>query len=156
MTWKAGVDVLSFGASKNGAMACEAVVLFDKSMSKEFEFRRKRAGHLFSKMRLLASQMETYLEDDLWLKNAWHANQMAKRLHDGLSKIEGIVVPADIDANILFPKFPASLTEDLNSQGIEFYSDRWEDGVVRLVTAFNTPENEVDSFIEAVQKHMDT
>jgi threonine aldolase len=156
MTWKAGVDVLSFGASKNGAMACEAVVLFDKSMSKEFEFRRKRAGHLFSKMRLLASQMETYLEGDLWLKNAWHANQMAKRLHDGLSKIEGIEVPTDIDANILFPKFPAALTEDLNSQGIEFYSDRWEEGVVRLVTAFDTPENHVDSFIAAVQKHMDT
>ena len=156
MTWKAGVDVLSFGASKNGAIACEAVVLFDKSMSKEFEFRRKRAGHLFSKMRLLASQMETYLEDGLWLKNAWHANQMAKRLHDGLSKIEGIEVPTDIDANILFPKFPAALTEDLNSQGIEFYSDRWEEGVVRLVTAFDTPENHVDSFIAAVQKHMDT
>ena len=156
MTWKAGVDALSFGASKNGAMACEAVVLFDRSLSQEFEFRRKRAGHLFSKMRLLASQMEAYLEADLWLKNARHANQMAKRLHNGLSRIEGIEMSANVDANILFPKFPAALTQDLNSQGIEFYSDRWEEGIVRLVTAFDTPQNHVDGFLAAVQKHMST
>ncbi len=154
MTWKAGVDVVSFGASKNGAMASEAVILFDKSMSQEFEFRRKRAGHLLSKMRLLASQMEAYLKDDLWLKNATHANQMAKRLNDELSKINGIETPDQVDANIIFAKFPTALTEDLNAQGIKFYSDRWEAGVVRLVTTFNTPEEHVDDFILAVQKHM--
>ena len=155
MTWKAGVDVVSFGASKNGALASEAVIIFNKNMSQEFEFRRKRAGHLFSKMRLLSSQMEAYLKEDLWLKNARHANRMAKRLNNGLSKIQGIQVPDHVDANIIFPKFPTALTEDLNAQGIKFYSDRWEAGTVRLVTAFNTPQEHVDDFISAVQKHMD-
>ena len=154
MTWKAGVDVVSFGASKNGAMASEAVILFDKNMSQEFEFRRKRAGHLFSKMRLLASQMEAYLKEELKMKNAAHANQMARRLNDGLSKIQGIETPGHVEANIIFPKFPPALTEDLNAQGIKFYSDRWEAGTVRLVTAFNTPPKHVDDFIAAVQKHM--
>ena len=154
MTWKSGVDVVSFGASKNGALASEAVIFFNKAMSHEFEFRRKRAGHLFSKMRLLSSQMEAYLKEDLWLKNALHANQMAKRLNSGLSKIRGIEAPDHVDANIIFPKFPTALTEDLNAQGIKFYSDRWGAGTVRLVTAFNTPPEHVDDFISAVQKHM--
>ena len=156
MTWKSGVDVVSFGASKNGALASEAVIFFNKSMSQEFEFRRKRAGHLLSKMRLLSSQMGAYLQADLWLKNAHHANQMAKRLNDGLSKIQGIETPDHVDANIIFLRFPTALTENLNAQGIKFYSDRWEPGTVRLVTAFNTPQEHVDGFISAIQKHMGT
>lgn len=155
MTWKVGVDVLSFGASKNGALASEAVVLFDKSLSQEFEFRRKRAGHLFSKMRLLACQMEAYLKDGLWLDNARHANAMAMRLSAGLSQIKGIEISQPVEANMLFPKFPAALTEALHNQGAHFYDDRWDEGIVRLVTAFNTPEANVDAFIAAVAKHMD-
>lgn len=156
MTWKAGVDVLSFGASKNGALASEAVVLFDKSMSQEFEYRRKRAGHLFSKMRLLSCQMEAYLADDLWLKNARHANAMAKRLGDGLSQIKGIELNPAVEANMLFPKFPEALTQALYDQGFQFYGDRWEEGIVRLVTAYNTPLEHVDALIEAVKNHMET
>lgn len=154
MTWKAGVDVLSFGASKNGAMASEAVVLFDKNLSREFEFRRKRAGHLFSKMRLLACQMEAYLKDDLWLTNARHANAMAQRLADGLTRINGISLTEPVDGNMLFPRFPDSLTQALYGQGAQFYSDRWQPGIVRLVTAFNTPEADVEAFIDAVRRHM--
>ncbi len=154
MTWKAGVDVLSFGASKNGALASEAVVLFDKSLSEEFEFRRKRAGHLFSKMRLLACQMEAYLKDDLWLTNARHANAMAARLNAGLSQISGIEMSQPVEANMLFPKFPATLTAALHAEGAEFYGDRWAEDIVRLVTAFNTPEADVDAFIAAVTRHM--
>ncbi len=156
MTWKAGVDVLSFGASKNGAMASEAVVLFDRSLAQEFEFRRKRAGHLFSKMRLLASQMEAYLTDDLWLKNARHANAMAKRLGNGLQQIDGIELSPHIPANMLFPKFPPALTNALQNQGFQFYGDRWDAGIVRLVTAFNTPEEHVDAFINATRTFMNT
>lgn len=154
MTWKAGVDVLSFGASKNGAMASEAVVLFDKTLSQEFEFRRKRAGHLFSKMRLLACQMEAYLNEDLWLNNARHANAMAQRLGDGLSNIKGIEMNPIVDGNMLFPKFTPELTAALYDQGFQFYGDRWDEGIVRLVTAFNTPVEHVDELIAAVQKQM--
>ena len=75
LSWKAGVDVLSLGATKNGAMGAEVVVFFDSAAAKEFEFRRKRGGHLFSKMRLLSSQLDAYFSDSLWLDNARHANR---------------------------------------------------------------------------------
>lgn len=153
ITWKAGVDVLSFGASKNGALASEAVVFFDKSMAREFEFRRKRGGHLFSKMRLLACQMEAYLQDDLWLKNARHANAMAMRLYDGLGKIDGIDFTTPVDANMMFPRIPKAVIDALHSDGFHFYDDRWGENVIRLVTAFNTLEADVDAFIAAAARH---
>ena len=153
ITWKAGVDVLSFGASKNGALTSEAVVFFDKSMAREFEFRRKRGGHLFSKMRLLSCQMEAYLSNDLWLNNAHHANAMGQRLKRGLTGIPGIEFPTVNDANMLFPHMSRALIDALHTDGFKFYDDRWGDGIVRLVTAFNTPESDVDAFIEAAQRH---
>ena len=79
-TWKAGVDILSFGVTKNGALAAEAVVLFEKRLAEEFVFRRKPGGHLFSKIRLLAAQWDAYLTEDLWLSNATHANSMAQQM----------------------------------------------------------------------------
>src|SRR5690606_30773414 len=88
MTWKAGVDVLSFGATKNGALAAEAVVFFDPGRAADFAFRRKRSGHLFSKMRFLSAQLEAYLADGLWLRNAAHANAMAARLASGLRLLD--------------------------------------------------------------------
>ena len=87
LTWRSGVDVLSFGASKNGAMAAEAVVFFDKSLAAEMPYRRKRGGHLFSKMRFLAAQFDAYLKDELWLRHARHANAEARRLSEGLAKL---------------------------------------------------------------------
>ena len=83
MTWQAGVDILSFGATKNGALAAEAVVFFKPELVRDFEFRRKRGGHLFSKMRFLSVQLQAYLENDLWRHNAQHANRLAKRLAAG-------------------------------------------------------------------------
>jgi threonine aldolase len=153
ITWKAGVDVLSFGASKNGALSSEAVIFFDKSMAREFEFRRKRGGHLFSKMRLLASQMDAYLEDDLWLTNARHANSLGQRLKQGLEGIDGIKFPDGNGANMLFPKMSQKIIDALHNEGFQFYDDRWGDGVVRLVTAFNTPDHHVDAFIESANRH---
>lgn len=153
ITWRAGVDVLSFGASKNGALAAEAVVLFDKTLAQEFAFRRKRGGHLFAKMRLLAGQMEAYLTDSLWLVNARHANAMAKRLAEGLGAIPGIEITASVDANMLFPKLPRPVIEGLWADGFQFYDGRWEPNVVRLVTAFNTREEHVDAFIAAAARH---
>jgi len=155
ITWKAGVDVLSFGATKNGAMASEAVVLFDKALAQEFAFRRKRGGHLFSKMRLLAGQMETYLTDDLWLSNARHANAMASRLADGLASVPGIEITAPVDANMLFPKLPRPVIEGLWADGFQFYDGRWEPNMVRLVTAFNTREEDVDAFVTAARRHIE-
>src|SRR5262245_32552627 len=86
-SWRAGVDVLSLGATKNGALAAESVIFFDPALAQTMAFRRKRGGHLFSKMRFVSAQLEAYLSDDLWLRNARHANAMARRLADGLAKI---------------------------------------------------------------------
>src|SRR6185312_13859731 len=90
LTWRSGVDVLSFGASKNGALAAEAILVFDPARARSLGFRRKRAGHLFSKMRVLAAQLEAYLCDELWLRHAHHANAMAQRLAAGLEAIPAI------------------------------------------------------------------
>ncbi|MBN8887947.1 MAG: low specificity L-threonine aldolase [Rudaea sp.] len=151
MTWKAGVDVLSFGATKNGALAAEAIVVFDRTLTAELAYRRKRGGHLLSKMRLIAAQMDAYLTDDLWLRNARHANAMARRLADGLRGVAGVVVHDDCDANILFCTLPPGMNEALHAQGFHFYGDRWAPGVVRIVTSFATAEADVDAFIAAAR-----
>jgi len=92
MTWKAGVDVLSLGATKNGTLGVDAIVLFRQELASALAFRRKRAGHLSSKMRFLAAQIDAYFTNDLWLRNARHANAMAKALALGLKSIPGIEV----------------------------------------------------------------
>tara|TARA_B110000977_G_C10684351_1_gene340867 strand:- start:25 stop:555 length:531 start_codon:yes stop_codon:yes gene_type:complete len=151
MTWKAGVDVLSFGATKNGVLAAEAIVLFDQSVAQELAFRRKRAGHLMSKMRLLAAQLDAYLTDDIWLVNARQANAMAVRLDNELRTIEGVEIQGVTQANMLFCKLPRPVIDGLLDQGFYFYSDRWDVDVVRLVTNFTTQNEDVDSLIDAVK-----
>jgi threonine aldolase len=148
ITWRAGVDVLSFGATKNGAAAAEAVIFFDPAKAADFAFRRKRGGHLFSKMRFLSAQLDAYLEDDLWLRNARHANAMATRLAKGLQQIAGVRLRHPVEANELFVEMPDPLIEALFAKGFQFY--RWDGprgNCVRLVTAFNTAAANVDAFL---------
>lgn len=154
LTWKAGVDVLSFGASKNGALAAEAVIFFDPARAGDFVFRRKRGGHLFSKMRFLSAQLEAYLTDDLWLRNAARANAMAGRLAAGLAALPGVRLAEMPAANALFPRMPRAMVEGLNAAG--FVVRPWGDaalGQVRLVTAFTTTEDEVDAFLACARQH---
>lgn len=152
MTWKAGVDALSFGATKNGVPAAEAIVLFDTALARELAFRRKRAGHLFSKMRFLSAQIDAYLRDDLWLRNARQANAMARRLMLGLQAFTCIEVQGEPQANILFCRLPSALIDALLAQGFTFYRDRWGPGVVRLVTSFATTSADVDHFLDSVRR----
>jgi len=153
-TWRVGVDVLSFGATKNGAMAAEAVVFFNPDLAQTFAFRRKRGGHLFSKMRFLSAQLAAYLTADRWLTYATHANQMATTLAEGLAKIPGVVLQHPVQANELFVQLPDSVAAALEQAGFQFY--RWHDGeahtVVRLVTAFNTDPAAVDRFVATAQR----
>ncbi|MEK9671971.1 MAG: low specificity L-threonine aldolase [Rhodospirillaceae bacterium] len=150
MTWKAGVDVVSFGGTKNGALALEAVVIFNKALAAEFLYKQKRAGQLLSKMRFMSVQMEAYLKDDLWLLNARHSNAMAKRLADGLGNIQDVEITQSVDGNQVFPRLPAATVERLKAAGFLFY-DRGAgpDGrhLIRLVLAFNTEPADVDKFI---------
>ncbi len=154
-SWKAGVDILSFGATKNGALAAEAVVLFDKSLAEEFAFRRKRGGHLFSKMRLLSVQMDAYVTDDLWLKNAAQANANAVRMAEGLDTIDGVSQTQSVQANILFTELPRAVIDGLKADGHLFY-ERGGDNVIRLVLAFNTPAKDIDAFIAATRSHAES
>ncbi len=106
LTWKAGVDALSFGGTKGGLMGAEAVVFFDPAKAWEFELRRKRAGHLFSKNRYLAAQFQGWLEGGLWLDLARHANAMAARLAIGIARIPGAALVHPAEANIVFATLP--------------------------------------------------
>jgi len=152
ITWRAGVDVLSFGATKNGALNAEAVVVFNEGLVAQLPYLRKRAGHLLSKMRFVAAQMQGYLADDLWLANARHANDMAARLARGLESVRGVELAAPASTNILFVRFPESLAAGLRERGFDFYGDRWGPGVVRLVTSFGTTSSMVDAMIVAARE----
>ena len=152
MTWQAGVDVLSFGATKNGALTAEAVVIFDNDVGRDFGYRRKRGGHLFSKMRLLSVQWDAYVTDDLWRRNAAQANAMATRMADGLAVIDGAEITRPVEANIIFPRLPAAVIEGLKADGFLFY-ERGGDSVIRLVCSFATTEQDVDAFLDAARAH---
>ena len=156
-SWKCGVDVLSFGATKGGAMAAEAVIFFDKARAEGMGERRKRAGQLVSKHRFVAAQFEAFLDKGLWLKLAGHANAMAQRLGDGLAAA-GIKPVRPVDANLVFAVLPKATHAHLTAAGASYYARRSsifpkgvviEDGAVlaRLVTSFATTQAEVDQFV---------
>ncbi len=154
LTWRAGIDALSFGATKNGAMAAEALVLFKPALAARLGFLRKRAGHLISKMRFLSAQLEAYLADDLWLRNAAHANRMAARLAQGLAAVDGVRLAHPVEANEVFPTLPAQVIAGLEAEGFHFH--RWggpESATIRLVTAFDTAEADVDGLVAAAGRH---
>ncbi|WP_176741263.1 low specificity L-threonine aldolase [Streptomyces sp. LUP30] len=152
LTWQAGVDVLSFGATKNGAMTADAIVVFDPALTPELSFRAKRAGQLTSKMRFQSAQLDAYLTDGLWLRNAAHANMMAERLGTGLKAIPCAGLLHAVEANILFCRLPQTVIDQLLAEGFTFYHDRWEPGVCRFVTSFSTTEHDVDTLVEAVRR----
>ncbi len=147
VTWRAGIDVLSFGATKNGALAAEAVVFFDASLVADFELRRKRAGHLISKSRFVAAQLLAYLEDDLWRRNAAHANRCAQRI--GLAAGSRLIAP--VEANEVFVQLGADGKRALRAAGFEFYDWGAESaGTARLVAAWDQDEAHVEALCAAL------
>ncbi len=162
MSWKAGVDVLSFGGTKNGALALEAVIFFDTKLAQDFLYRRKRGAQHLSKGRFLGAQMLAYLENGLWLKNARHANAMAARLAGGLAKAVGVRLPLATEANEVFAILPRPLHEKLIANGAHYYewpgegpgTDDVGDGetFVRFVTSFQTTEGEVDELLGLLKR----
>lgn len=159
ITWKAGVDVLSFGATKNGAMAAEAVVLFSPEKAREMEFRRKRAGHLLSKSRFIAAQLLAYLDGGLWLETARHANRLAARLGEGLSLFPDVRLAWPVEANEVFVILPRVLDARLRAAGAHYHSwqgrarpeggvDATREVLVRLVTSGAMEESAVTHLLE--------
>jgi len=150
VSWRAGVDILSFGATKNGVMCAEVIVVFRKDLAAALAPHWHRSGHRLSKMRFLSAQLEAYFTDDLWLRNARLANAAASRLASGLHQHLEIVRP--VEANFVFVRISPSLVETLRGRGFDFYD--WQlfgPDVYRLATAYATTDAEVDAFIETVR-----
>jgi threonine aldolase len=152
MTWKSGVDVLSFGATKNGCLAAEAIIFFKKDLVGNIAFLMKRAGHLLSKMRFVSAQLDAYISNDVWLRNAKHANKMGKRLSEGLSHHSDVKLSYPTEANEVFAKFPRNMIEHLNSEGYKMNEEELDGKSVRLVAAWNTQEEDVDGLLETLKK----
>jgi threonine aldolase len=148
-----GVDVLSYGATKNGAMGAEAVVSFHPDAHSSLRFIRKQSMQLASKMRFVAAQFRALLSDDLWRDNAGHANEMARRLAAGIADIPGVTVAYPVEANGVFPVLPAAVIEELQRQ-YSFYVWDPPSGVVRWMTSFDTTEQDVDEFGALVSRLM--
>jgi threonine aldolase len=146
ITWEAGVDVLCFGGTKNGAAVGELVIFFDKKISREFDYRAKQAGHLGSKMRFLAAPWLALLTGDAWLRNAQHANDAARRLADGLRKEAGIESVFPVEANAVFVSMDKRLAGGLHARGWRFYKFI-EPDVYRLMCSWGTTDQDIYDFV---------
>ena len=151
LTWKLGVDVLSFGATKNGTMLAEGLVVFDDKLIDPLRFRARRAGQGFSKMRFMSAQLQAYIADGLWLELAANANAMARRLASGLEAVPGVQLLYPVQINEIFARLPQRLIDALVADGFGLY-DRGA-GEVRMVTAFNTTERQIDGLLDALRRH---
>ena len=149
ITWRAGVDVLSFGATKNGAMAAEAVIVFRRDLAEGLGNRRKRAGHLWSKGRFAAAQILGAIRDGAWLRHAAHANAMAARLGAGLLALPGITAVAPVQANQVFVSLPEGVMRGLQAAGFQFFARRAD--AVRFVCAWNCAAADVDALLDAAR-----
>jgi len=151
LTWRAGVDVLSFGASKGGTLGAEAVIFFNPADAGRVDYARKRGGHLVSKMRFLSAQLEAFVTDGLWLTAAAKANALAARLGEGLGALPGVTIAAPVQTNMVFADMPQALAARLRAAGAVFHD--WtppKDGRVlaRLAIGFATPEEDVSRLLE--------
>ncbi|MGI9372708.1 MAG: threonine aldolase family protein [Hyphomicrobiales bacterium] len=161
MTWKRGVDVLSLGATKNGAMAAEAVVFFDTKLAEDFVHRRMRGGHLISKSRFLSAQLEAYFENNLWLENAKHANTMAQATAKALKAVPDVRFCAPVEANEIFPIMRAEHAVELQAAGVQF--NRWpatgttdeglaeDENIYRFITSFKTSITDIEALANVCQ-----
>ena len=159
MTWKSGVDAVTFGGTKNGLMAVEAVIFFNPKHAWEFELRRKRGAHLFSKHRFLAAQMQSYLAGDLWLDMAKKSNDASARLVQGLKKIPEVQIDFEPQANIIFAQWARAAHQRLHAAGAQYYVMAGDHTTgpsdellpARLVADWSTTPENVDKFLDILR-----
>ncbi|MGD9997970.1 MAG: low specificity L-threonine aldolase [Ilumatobacteraceae bacterium] len=147
LTWRSGVDVVSLGATKNGALSTDAIVCFDDVVSEQLVYRVKRAGHVASKMRFQSAQLQAYLTDGLWLRLAATANSTMARLARGVQRL-GLELVSGADANMIFVRVADEVMDRLERSGLLFY--RMGPGMLRFVTSFRTTDDEVDDAIARI------
>lgn len=150
-TKDAGVDVLSFGGTKNGMMFGEAVIFFNRSLLEGFKYRRKQYMQLHSKMRYISAQFEALLTDDLYIKNARNANDMAKYLEGKLREIPNIIITQRVEANAVFASLPREVIDRLLEK-YYFYIWNEDKNEVRWMTSFDTTREEIDEFVEDIKR----
>lgn len=158
MTWKAGIDAVSFGGTKNGCMSVEAAVFFNPKYAREFELRRKRSAHLFSKHRYLSAQMDAYLTGDLWRDLAESANGRCRRLREGLSKVEGVSLPFNSQANMIYFTAPQALHRKAFDAGAVYHIEAGNIDTAppaelllgRLVCDWSMTSEGVDHFLDVL------
>ncbi len=150
MTWKSGVDVLTLGGTKNGCLAAEAIVFFKPEMVRNFPFLHKRSGQLLSKMRFISSQLDAYLTDDVWLRNARHANAMAKILSEGLDSFSNIELTYPTQSNEVFVNLPRDVIDYLNNSGYDINEEELDGKAVRFVTAWNSELKDINDLLETL------
>ncbi|MGI4814222.1 MAG: beta-eliminating lyase-related protein [Janthinobacterium lividum] len=154
LTWRAGVDVLCFGGTKNGLPVGEAVIFFNRALAEDFAYRVKQAGQLASKMRFISAPWLGLLENDVWLSNARHANAMAERLAQRLALIPGVKLLFPRQANSVFAELPVGRAEQMHGLGWKFYEFIGAGGC-RLMCAWDTTSETVDRFADALQSLTD-
>jgi len=152
ITWRAGVDVLCFGGSKNGIALGEAVVFFDRELAQDFDYRCKQGGQLASKMRFLSAPWLGMLKDGAWLKHALHANEMALRLEAGLKKIPGVRICHPVQSNAVFANIPKPAEQKMHECGWHFYTGVITPDESRLMCSWDTTPSDVDGFVADLQK----
>jgi threonine aldolase len=148
LTWEVGVDVLCFGGTKNGLAAGDLIVFFSRDLAREFEYRRKQAGHLLAKMRFVAAPWVALLESGAWLRNAEHANAMARLLETELRRFPELQIVYPVQANAVFVRLPAEWTAALRRRGWHFYTIA---GGERLMCSWDTQPSDVAAFVEDVR-----
>jgi threonine aldolase len=151
ITWRAGVDVLTFGGTKNGLPVGEAVIFFKKALAEDFAWRAKQAGQLASKMRFVSAPWLGLLEGDIWLKNAHHANAMARRLANGIEGVPGVRLMFPVEANAVFAEIPAEAQAALRKEGWRFYTFIG-DGGCRFMCAFDMAPDTVDRLVADIRR----
>ena len=152
LTVDCGIDILSFGGTKNGLMLGESVIIFNPALKKEACFVRKQSAQLASKLRYLSCQFTAYLTDDLWLKNASHANRMAQLLYAGLKELPGVRFTQKVESNQLFLTMPRPVIDNLLKDYF-FYFWNEEENEIRFVTSFDTTEQDIEELLRAIGRY---
>jgi len=150
MTWESGIDVLSLGGTKNGCFAAEAVIFFKPDLVGDFPFLHKRSGQLLSKMRFISSQLEAYLTNDVWIRNARHANTMAKILSEGLDSFSNIKIAYPTESNEVFVYLPRDVIDYLNNAGYSINEEELDGKAVRFVTAWNSDLKDINTLLKTL------
>jgi threonine aldolase len=151
LTWRAGVDILSFGATKNGGALCDAIVVFSPEIADSLAVQLRRAGQVWSKMRFASAQLMAYIENGLWLRLATQSNAVAGRIAAGIAGTPGLKLVTPVDANEIFLELPPGVMDLLEADGFQFY--RRSATLARFVCRFDVTDGEADALVASLRRH---